>query len=233
MRLIAVTLAAVALVAQPADRAWLFLVDDLHIEFMHTGRLRDLLRTAAKELIGDGDRYLLRASGPSGSGSVAATADRDLIVPAIRFMTGNGLKAIDITRNPAPAAVREVLYRDNVSLDTFDNAVTALAAEEAPRKAMILVSWGFDIEGFPAIADRLDALASRARASGIAIFAIDARGFGADLLPDPRVDASAWQRYLDSTRRSLSLIAEGTGGFVVERVSEPHADLNRIAAQMR
>ena len=66
LRVIVVAVAAVAGIStQAADRTWLFVVDDLHTEFVHTGRLRDLLRGAASELIHDGDAYQLRASGPS------------------------------------------------------------------------------------------------------------------------------------------------------------------------
>jgi hypothetical protein len=43
-----------------------------------------------------------------------------------------------------------------------------------------------------------------------------------------------WERYTSATRRSLSLMTDGTGGFVVERANEPLVqDLKRIASQMR
>jgi hypothetical protein len=62
-RVIAVIIAVVlGISTQPTDNAWVFLVDDLHLGFAQTGRLRDLLRTAA------GDRR--------SSMSVAATTSR-------------------------------------------------------------------------------------------------------------------------------------------------------------
>ncbi len=172
------------------DNAWLILVDDLHVSFVHTGRLRDLLRTVAAELIQEGDRYLFRASGPSAVSHTVGelTDDRDLASSAIRVMTGNALKDTDILLPwSATSVVNEVLYRANVALDAADEAVFALTRDAAPRQAIIYVSSGYDIETFPALAERVRRLARRARENNITIFAIDARGFGASLTPpDPR-----------------------------------------------
>jgi hypothetical protein len=231
-RLITVALAAVlGLFTQPAHNAWVFVVDDLHIGFVQTGRLRDLLRVAAGELIQQGDRFLLRASGPSAmSLSNAMAADRESIAPAIRMMTGNGLKESDIALAPSKD---EVIHRANVALDAADGALTALAAEAASRKAIIIVSWGYDIDAHASLAARVSAFIRRARENGITIFAVDSRGLEAGAVPEPLVDAVAWQRYKTSTRRSLSLITEGTGGFVIDNANEPSQDLKRIGTQMR
>jgi len=58
LRLAPVVLAAALALAErtdvgnlgAADNAWLILVDDLHLSFTQTGRLRDLLRKVAAEL---------------------------------------------------------------------------------------------------------------------------------------------------------------------------------------
>jgi len=42
-----------------------------------------------------------------------------------------------------------------------------------------------------------------------------------------------WERYLASTRRSLTMMTEESGGFVIERANEPSLDLKRIGTQMR
>jgi hypothetical protein len=228
-RVIAVTLAAVlGISTQPTDNAWVFLVDDLHIAFAQTGRLRDLLRIAARELIQDGDRYLFRASGPSAvSRTTAMSDDRESIASTINSMTGNGLKAFDIAFAPSND---EVVYRANIALDAALEAVYALTGDAARRQAIIYVSSGYDIVTFPALEERIRALARRARENNITIFAIDWRSFE---LPDPRVDADMWERYLASTRRSLTLMTEESGGFVIERATEPLLDLKRIGTQMR
>ena len=43
---------------------WLIFIDDLHINFADTGRVRDLLRAISKTLIRDGDAYEVRSSAP-------------------------------------------------------------------------------------------------------------------------------------------------------------------------
>jgi hypothetical protein len=229
-RVIAVMLAAVlGISTQPTDNAWVFFVDDLHLPFAETGRLRDLLRTAAKELIQEGDRYLVRASGPSAvSVTTAMSDDREAITSTIKMMTGNGLKASDITLAPSND---EVLYRANIALDAAGEAVYALTGDAGRRQAIVYVSNGYDIVTFPALEERVRALARRARENNITIFAIDWRSV--DLLSDPRVDADMWERYLASTRRSVTLMTEEAGGFVIERANEPSPDLKRIGIQMR
>ena len=225
-----------AIVSTAAENAWLVVVDDLHIEFVQTGRLRTLLRTVADELIHDGDRYQLRATGPS-TASLQATAnfssDRRMLAPAIRFVTGNGLKlsdAVNLSLDPAP---NELLIRANRALDAVEAALAALAAEASSRRAIVFVSAGHDVDTLPHVADRVSSLARRAHQQRITIFAIDARSLSSPLLVDPRPDTDALLRYTTAARRSLTMLAELADGFVVEKTSEPGPDLKRINAQMR
>lgn len=215
-----------------ADNAWLIVVDDLHIDFVQTGRLRTLLRAVASELVRDGDVYQILATGPSAT--TPLTADLDLLAPALRAATGNGLKAVDtVAGTSGSPASNEVLYRANVALDAAHDALIAFAAGDGLRKAIIFVSLGYDVDTFPALSDRVIAFARRAREDGIAIFAIDARGFASLPLLDPRVDSDAWLRHRAATRLSLTMMAEQAGGFVIEKIHEPMADLQRINARMR
>jgi len=218
------------------DTAWAIVVDDLHIPFVQTGRLRTLLRVLATELLRDGERYVFRAGGPSAVSLTndALTDDRDRANSGIKVMTGNALKDSNILATGLGAStVNEVLYRANVALDAADEAVFALTRDAATRQAIIYVSSGYDIETFPALAERVRALARRARENNITMFAIDARGFATLTPPDSRIDAGALLRYTAATRRSLSMLVEATGGFVLERPNEPRPDLARISAQMR
>ena len=155
-RVIAVMLAAVlGISTQPTDNAWVFLVDDLHLPFAQTGRLRDLLRIAAKELIQDGDRYLFRASGPSAvSRTTAMSDDRESIASTIKLMTGNGLKPFDIAFAPSND---EVVYRANIALDAAGEAIYALTGDAARHQAIVYVSNGYDVETFPALEERVKA----------------------------------------------------------------------------
>jgi hypothetical protein len=213
-----------------ADNAWLIVVDDLHINFANTGRLRSLLRTAASELVRDGDLVELRPTGPSGA--VPLTADRELLAAGIKMATGNSLKPEDFI-GTGLASWNEVLYRANTSLETARDALTAFSLGDGRRKAIVFVSAGYDIEAFPALAARVGAFAQRAREDNIPIFAIDARGFSSAAPLDPPVDASAWLRYTTAARRSLAMMADETGGFVIEDGNDPAAALKRINLMMR
>jgi hypothetical protein len=234
---IAVVLAQAPAAATTAtDNAWLIVVDDLHVPFAQTGRLRDLLRKIAAGLIQDGDRYAFRASGPSAASLTAGalTEDRDRSAAAIKFMTGNALKDSDIfAAGSGTAGVREALYRANAALDAAGESLSALTTDAAPRQAIVYVSSGYDVDTHPALGDRVWAFARRARENNITIFVIDARGFGTLLLPDPPAHADAIHFYRLAARRSLEILAEETGGFVIEKLNEPGPDLARINAQMR
>src|SRR5918996_6354085 len=50
---------------KPSETAWLLFIDDLHLDFRNTGRLRDLLRLVTTEVIRKGDAFMVRCSGPS------------------------------------------------------------------------------------------------------------------------------------------------------------------------
>jgi hypothetical protein len=240
LRFVAIGLAGLLAIsaasAQPAaGNAWLIFVDELHVEFAQTGRLRTLLRTIANELIEDGDGYMFRASGPSATASKAPafTIDRKLADATIRMMSGNALKPGDLLGTAPGGGIDEVLYRARVALANAEEAIGAVPADGAARKAMLYVSNGYDLDMHPETADRVRDVTQRARDAGITIFAINSRSFGSLLQTDPLVDAAAWQRHQQAARRSLTTMAEITGGFVVEKANEPHAELKRISQQMR
>jgi hypothetical protein len=240
MRIVAAVLAGLLAIsaasAQPAPGvAWLIFVDDLHVDFAQTGRLRTLLRTIANVLIEDGDGYMFRASGPSAiaSKTPAFTIDRTAADATSRMMTGNALKPIDILATATGGGIGEVLSRAKVALAKAEEAIGVVAAEGAERKAMLYVSNGYDLDTHPEIADRVRDVTQRARDAGITIFAINSRSLGSLLQTDPLVDAAAWQRHQQAARRSLSMLAEVTGGFVTEWAESPLAELKRISQQMR
>ena len=60
-----------------------------------------------------------------------------------------------------------------------------------------------------------------------------AQDYDAKLFAPGSFDAAMWERYLASTRRSLTMMTEESGGFVIERANEPSLDLKRIGTQMR
>jgi hypothetical protein len=215
----------------PADNAWLIVVDDLHINFVDTGRVRAFLRLAVSELVRDGDVFELRTTGPSAA--TPLTKDLNLFLSGIKATTGNGLKPVDILgAGSSGATSAEVLFRANTALDRAYDALTAFARADGGRKAIIYISAGYDVDD-SRLADRVSAFARRAREDGITIFAIDARSFETVSVPDSRVDATAWLRYATATRRSLTMMAEQAGGFVIEKANEPGNNLKRINLTMR
>ena len=92
--------------APSAQVAWIIFVDDLHLDFVSTGRLRDVLRTAASTL-GEGAALVgIQSSGPP-SVSLPPSTDLDGRDAAIRRIVGNGLRPGDFLVGNAPGAARE------------------------------------------------------------------------------------------------------------------------------
>jgi hypothetical protein len=55
--------------------------------------------------------------------------------------------------------------------------------------------------------------------SGVPIFGT-IRAIGRRRDPDPNVDPVAWQTYWTTTRNSLQVMSEQSGGFVAERIQD-------------
>src|SRR5688572_19805276 len=66
-----------------AGRIFLIFVDDLHLDFRNTGRIRDLFKKIAKELIHEGDMFGILSTGPS-SLSIDLTYDRRRLDEALK-----------------------------------------------------------------------------------------------------------------------------------------------------
>lgn len=206
--------AASTAVAQPPV-TWLIFVDDLHLDFRNTGRIRDLVRKIAKTLPADGDLIAMYSCGPSGL-SVAPTTERSLVDTAIRNVTGNGLKAEDILAG-GPGGAREVRYRANVARARLLELVAS--ADFGSRSVIIYVSNGYSI-GTPA------PLAGNPPPP---IFAIDPR-----LIPgDSDSDRLTRPDYWTATRNSLREMAAASGGFLQEEDESLDDALERIIQVIR
>src|SRR5438067_13482993 len=66
-----------------SGRIFLFFVDDQHLQFHNTGRVRELFQKINKELLHDGDMWGMVSSGPS-SLSIQMTYDRNRMQEAIK-----------------------------------------------------------------------------------------------------------------------------------------------------
>src|SRR5438874_13666020 len=83
-----------------SGRIFLFFVDDLHMDFHNTGRIRDLFKRIQKNLLHDGDMWGMVSSGPS-SIAIDMTYDKNRFDEAIKKIAGNGLKPQDIIQGPS------------------------------------------------------------------------------------------------------------------------------------
>ena len=101
-----------------AGRIFLIIVDDLHLDFRNTGRIRDLFKRISKQLVHEGDMFGIVSTGPS-SLAIDLTYDRKILDDAIKKISGNGLKPSDIIQGAEGAeGPSEVRYRAHVAFST-------------------------------------------------------------------------------------------------------------------
>jgi VWFA-related protein len=131
-----------------SGRIFLFFVDDLHMDFHNTGRIRDLFKRIEKNLLHDGDMWGMVSSGPS-SIAIDMTYDRNRFEEAIKKIAGNGLKPGDIIQGPSGAeGPSEVRYRAHVAFSTVSDTLQELEKVHNRRKALVYVSDGYDFNPF-------------------------------------------------------------------------------------
>jgi VWFA-related protein len=131
-----------------SGRIFLIFVDDLHLDFRNTGRIRDLFKKIEKELVHEGDMFGIVSSGPS-SIAIDMTYDRKRLDEAMEKIAGNGLKPSDIIDVPQGSqGPPEVRYRAHVAFSTVNDILTRLEQVHNRRKAFIWVSNGYDFDPF-------------------------------------------------------------------------------------
>ena len=131
-----------------SGRIFVFFVDDLHLEFSNTPRIRSLFQRISKELVHDGDMFGIVSSGPS-SLSIDMTYDKTRLDEAIKKITGDELKPADIINGPSGAeGPSEVRYRAHVAFSTVNELLKNLESVHNRRKALVYVSDGYDFVPF-------------------------------------------------------------------------------------
>jgi len=131
-----------------SGRIFLFFVDDLHLQFHNTGRVRELFKKISKELVHDGDMFGIVSSGPS-SIAIDMTYDKNRLDEAIKKIAGNELKPTDIINGPSGAeGPSEVRYRAHVAFSTVYDLLNNLEQVHNRRKALVYVSDGYDFNPF-------------------------------------------------------------------------------------
>jgi VWFA-related protein len=131
-----------------ASRVFVFFVDDLHLSFGETSRLRGLFSKIARELVHDGDQFAMVSTGPS-SIAIDLTYDRKQLESMIGRITGGGLAPSDIITAPQTAeGPSEVRYRAHVAFATALDLIAKLEKITDRRKAVVYVSEGYDFNPF-------------------------------------------------------------------------------------
>lgn len=201
---------------EPARPIFLFFVDDLHLDFDNTGRLRQLMKRVANDLVHEGDLVAVVSSGPS-SIRVEPTSDRASLDSAIARISGAALKPAEMMRAADAAAFQsEVKYRIDVALSKAYQSLDMLAAFPARRKVAIYLTNGYAL-GATELEAKLAQLTQAANRTSTTVYPISAN----ELVPPPSrptaapVDPAAWEQYVRSARASLRALADLTGGHAV------------------
>jgi VWFA-related protein len=131
-----------------SGRIFVIFVDDLHMDFRNTGRIRELFKKISKELVHDGDMFAVQSTGPS-SIAIDMTYDRKRLDEAITKISGSGLKPQEIIETPdGSQGPPEVRYRAHVAFSTAYETLQHLEQVHNRRKAFIYVSNGYDFDPF-------------------------------------------------------------------------------------
>jgi VWFA-related protein len=131
-----------------AGRIFFIFVDDLHLDFRNTGRIRDLFKKISEELVHEGDMFGIVSTGPS-SIAIDLTYDRRRLAEAIKKISGAGLAPKDILDVPqGQQGPPEVRHRAHVAFSTAQDMMRQLEQVHNRRKAFIYVSNGYDLDPF-------------------------------------------------------------------------------------
>jgi len=131
-----------------AGRIIIFVVDDLHLEFRDTHRVRKLFRDMGKQLVHEGDLFGIVSTGTS-SIAIDLTYDLSRMEEAANRITGGGLKPSEIIEQSATGETpQEVMHRANVAFETVYDMLNNLQQTQNRRKAVVLISNGYDFDPF-------------------------------------------------------------------------------------
>jgi VWFA-related protein len=143
-----VILPPVRRVNDTSGRIFLVFVDDLHLQFQGTGRVRQLIQKISKELIHEGDLFGVVSSGPS-SIAIDMTYDKKQLDVAMKKVTGDGLKPSEIINGGSGSqGPTELRHRAHVAFSTMLEAMNNLEKVTNRRKALVWVSEGYDFNPF-------------------------------------------------------------------------------------
>jgi VWFA-related protein len=131
-------------------RVFVLIVDDLHFTATETPVVRALLRKVIARLFHDGDMVAMFSTGSS-SIEIPVSYDRKLLESAVSKVSGHGMSYRDIMDakdgSQGPQGLR---YQAHVAFKTAYELLGNLERVRNRRKALILISNGYDFDPFPA-----------------------------------------------------------------------------------
>jgi len=131
-----------------SGRVFLIFLDDLHLSFRETARVRALMKEIATELIHEGDMFGIVSSGYS-SIAIEMTYDRKRLDEAMRKITGAGLMPSEIIGTPdGSQGPPQVRYNAHVAFSSAYEILQKLEQVRNRRKAFIYISSGYDFDPF-------------------------------------------------------------------------------------
>jgi VWFA-related protein len=133
-----------------AGRIFVFFLDDLHLNFRDTGRIRDLMKKVRTTLVHEGDMFAIVSSGPS-SIAIDMTYNQKRLDEAMNKISGAGLAPKDILEGSSSSqeGPSEVRYRAHVAFSTVFDLLQQLESVHNRRKSLIYISDGYDFNPFP------------------------------------------------------------------------------------
>ena len=180
-------------------RIYLMVLDDVHIDFTRTPRVKAAARRFIEENFGTNDLAAVVFTG-RGEDAQDFTNDQRLLVRAIEKFQGRKLQGATINKlqnartNPETGALgpgadqdeQERAFRARNAMTTIRKLSEFMAGVRGRRKAMLLVSEGVDYDIYEAVGlqgstatsvllDTHDAIAAATRGN-VSIYAIDPRG---------------------------------------------------------
>lgn len=129
-------------------RIFLIFIDDLHLDFASTPRLRQLLTDTLETLIHEGDMFGIVSTGHS-SISEQLTYNRQVLESSIERIRGGGLTPQEIIQaNQSSQGPAELRHRVHVAFSTANALMKNLEAVHNRRKAVLYFSSGYDFNPF-------------------------------------------------------------------------------------
>ena len=242
-------------------RIYLMVLDDVHIDFTRTPRVKAAARRFIEENFGTNDLAAVVFTG-RGEDAQDFTNDQRLLVRAIEKFQGRKLQGATINKlqnartNPETGALgpgadqddQERAFRARNAMTTIRKLSEFMAGVRGRRKAMLLVSEGVDYDIYEAVGlqgstatsvllDTHDAIAAATRGN-VSIYAIDPRGLmtGAeDLITQSSTFPGAGLRTIQEEMRlsqdSLRVLAANTGGFAAVNQNDLDGAFDRIVRE--